>query len=80
MARRDAIDGLVDLDPVSDHCRDKFARQIRGDRIAFGLGQMTLKDGLGRTLAEVGLEDRSERETAPGAGAPLPVSLRRHRR
>ena len=36
--------------------------------------------GFGGPLAEVGLEDRGERESTSRASSALPVSLRRHRR
>ena len=80
MTGGDSVDRFVDLDAVRDHGRDQLAGQIGGHRIALGLGQMSLEDDLRGALSEVGLEDRGERESTPGASSPLPVSLRRHRR
>ena len=80
MARRHSVDRFVDLDPVRDHRSDQLAGQVGGHRIALRLGQMALEDGFRGALSEVGLEDRGERESTPGASSALPVSLRRHRR
>jgi hypothetical protein len=76
----DAVDRLVDLDTVLDDGGDQFAGQIGCHRITFRVGEMALQDGLGGSLAEVGLEDRGEREPAPDPTSALAVSLRRHRR
>ncbi len=80
MTGGDAVDRLVDLDTVSDDGGDQFAGQIGCHRITFRVGEMALQDGLGGSLAEVGLEDRGEREPAPHPTSALAVSLRRHRR
>ena len=80
MTGGDAVDRLVDLDTVSDDGGDQFAGQIGCHRITFRVGEMALQDGLGGSLAEVGLEDRGKREPAPHPTSALAVSLRRHRR
>ena len=58
--------------------------QLAGERscgvIAFGLGQMALEDGLGGALAEVGLEDRGQRQSTSRPSSALAISLRHHRR
>jgi hypothetical protein len=77
---RDLADPGIDRSAVLDHGGDQLAGEGRGGRIAFDLGEMSLEDGLRRALAEVGLEDRGERESTSRASPPLPVSLRRHRR
>ena len=41
---------------------------VGGVRVALGLGEVALEDGVRRALAEVGLEDRRERQ--PAAGPP----------
>ena len=74
------VDQRVDLDPVLDHRSDQFAGEIGRHRVAFRVREMPLEDRLGGALSEVGLEDRGERESTPGAPPPLTVSLRRHRR
>jgi hypothetical protein len=73
-------DRRVDLGTVGDDRGDQRSGQGGRGRIPFRFGQMTLQDRLGGALAEVGLEDRRERESAPGPPSALLVSLRRHRR
>ena len=80
MTGGDAVDRLVDLDTVSDDGGDQFAGQIGCHRITFRVGEMALQDGLGGSLAEVGLEHGSQGESPPGPSSALLVSLRRHRR
>ena len=63
-----------------DHGGDQFAGQRGGRRIAFGVGQVSLEDGFRGALAEVGFEDRGERQPTSGPSPALAVSLRRHRR
>jgi hypothetical protein len=53
------IDGIAML----DHGGDQLAGQRCGGRIALDLGQMSFEDGLSGPLAEVGFEDRGERES-----------------
>jgi hypothetical protein len=77
---RHTVDRGVDLDPVLDDRRDQLAGQVGGYRLALRVGQMALEDGLRGALAEVGFEDRGERQSPPGATPSLAVSLRRHRR
>lgn len=60
--------------------RDQLAGEGCGGLVPLGFGQMALQDRVGGALAEVGLEDRRQRESTSGASASLPVSLRRHRR
>ena len=59
---------------------DELASQRRRHVVTLGFGQVALEDGIGRALAEVGFEDRGERESTSRSSPPLPVSLRRHRR
>jgi hypothetical protein len=73
-------DPSIDRIAMFDHRGDQFAGQRRGRWIAFDLGQMPFEDRLRGPLAEVGLEDRGERESTSRASSALPVSLRRHRR
>jgi hypothetical protein len=84
----------IDRIAMFDHRGDQFAGQRRGRWIAFGLGQMPFEDRLRGALAEVGFEDRGERESTSrrttsaaaarratsASASALPVSLRRHRR
>ena len=65
---------------MGDHGIDQLAREGRGGLIAFRLGQMSLEDGLGGALAEVGLEDRGQRESTSRPSSALAISLRPHRR
>ena len=90
----DDPDPCVDRVAVGDDRFDQLAGEGGGGLIALRLGQMALEDRLGGALAEVGLEDRGQREAtprgttslsaAPPAADPsasaLGVSLRRHRR
>ncbi len=62
------------------HCVDELTGEGRRGLVALGLREMALQDGVGRALAEVGLEDRRQRESTSGPSPTLPVSLRRHRR
>jgi hypothetical protein len=87
-------DPRIDRIAMHDHRGDQFAGECRSGRVAFGLRQVSFEDGLGRPLAEVGLEDRGERESTSGrttsarvarraTSAPASarsISLRRHRR
>ena len=59
---------------------DQLACETRGGLIAFGLRQVALEDRLGGALAEVGLEDRGQRESTSRASSALAISLRHHRR
>jgi hypothetical protein len=61
---------------VRDDRRNQRPGEVRRDGIALRLGQVTLEDGLGGPLAELGLEDRSEREPTSRPPPSLPVSLR----
>ena len=80
MTRGCLVDQGIDLVAVADHRGDEFACKSRGDRIAFDVSQVALQDRLGGALAEVGFEDRRQREPTSGTSSRLPVSLRRHRR
>ncbi|CAN5503825.1 hypothetical protein BH20CHL7_BH20CHL7_07980 [soil metagenome] len=51
-----------------------------GGGVTLRFGKVPLQDRLRGALAEVGLEDRGEGESATRPPSPLPVSLRRHRR
>jgi hypothetical protein len=65
---------------VGDDGGDEFPGERRSDLVTLRFGEVTLQDGVGRTLPEVGLEDRGERESTSGPSPSRPVSLRRHRR
>jgi hypothetical protein len=78
--RRDDTDPRVDRVAMGDHGADQLARE-RGRRlVAFGLSQVALQDGLGGALAEVGFEDRGQRESTSRPSSALAISLRPHRR
>jgi hypothetical protein len=77
---RHLTDPDVDRVAMFDHRGDQFAGQGRGGGIALGVGQVSLEDGFRGALAEVGFEDRGERQSTSSATSALPVSLRRHRR
>ena len=80
MTGRRAVDQRIDLDAVLDDDGDQFAGQLGRDGITLGVRQMPLEDRLGSALAEVGLEDRGERQSTPRPASALAISLRRHRR
>ena len=65
---------------VGDHGIDELAGEGRGRLVALGFGQVALEDGVRRALAEVGLEDRGQRESTSRPPSALAISLRRHRR
>ena len=65
---------------MPDDGRHELAGQAGGRLVTLGLGQMALEDSLGGPLAEVGFEDRGQRESTSRASPALPVSLQRHRR
>ena len=65
---------------MRDHGFDQLARQFGGGLVALGFGEVALEDGPGRALAEVGLEDRGQRESTSRPSSALVVSLRHHRR
>ena len=69
----------LDLVAVFDDGRDQLAGQRGGGLVALRLGEMTLQDGLGGALPEVGLEHGREGEPATGPPAADAVSPRRHR-
>jgi len=69
--------------PDGSLATDEAAGQLGRPGVALGLGEVPLEDGVGRPLAELGLEDRRERQppTRPiGADGVRLVSGRRHRR
>jgi hypothetical protein len=70
----------IDRVAVSDDRGDELAGKRGGRRVALGLREMPLEDGLSGALPEVGLEDRGERQSTSRPSSALPVSLRRHRR
>lgn len=65
---------------MGDHGGDQFAGQGGGRLVALALRKMALQDGLRGALAEVGLEDRGEGQSASRPPAALAVSLQRRRR
>ena len=78
--RGDDADALVDLVAMGDDGIDQLAGEGGGRLVAFRFGEVTLEDGAGGALAEVGLEHGSQGESPPGPSSALLVSLRRHRR
>ncbi len=62
-----------------DDGRDQLAGQPRGGFVAFLIGQVSLQDGIRRSLPEIRLEDCREGEPATGPPAADAVSPR-HRR
>jgi len=73
---RQLLDSGVDCVAVGDHRGDELAGQFRGLRVAFELGQMALQNGRRGALAEIGLEDGSERKAAAGSLRPNEVRAR----
>jgi hypothetical protein len=67
---RDLLDSGVDSIAVGDHRGDDLAGQVGRHRVAFCLGQVPLEDGRRRSLAELRLEDRSERDAPAGSLRP----------
>ena len=65
---------------MGDDRRDQLARQGGGRLVPFRLGEVALQDGLRGALAEVGLEDRGQRESTSRPSSALAISLRPHRR
>ena len=78
--RGDTTDLGVDLVSVGDHGLDQLAGQGGGRLVALGFGQVALEDGPRGALAEVGLEDRGQRESTSRPSSALAISLRPHRR
>jgi hypothetical protein len=76
----DDADPGVDRVAVGDHGVDQLAGEGGRGLIALGFGEVTLEDRLGRALAEVGLEDRGQRESTSRPSSALAISLRHHRR
>ena len=76
----DDPDPCVDRVAVGDDRFDQLAGEGGGGLIALGLGQMTLEDRFGGALAEVGLEDRGQRQSTSRPPSALAISLRHHRR
>ena len=78
--RGDDPDPRVDRITVGDDSLDQLAGERGRGLVALGLGQVTLEDRLGGALAEVGLEDRGQRQSTSRASSALAISLRHHRR
>jgi hypothetical protein len=70
------LDQGVDFDPVVDDRRDDRTGELDRDGIAFRLGGMAFEDRARRPLAEVGLEDRRQRQTAAGSERADSLSCR----
>jgi hypothetical protein len=77
--RRAATDLGVDRVTVLDDRRDELTRECGCILVPLLLGQVALEDGVGRSLAEIRLEDRRECKSATGSPAADAVSPRRHR-
>jgi hypothetical protein len=78
--RGDDPDPRVDRVPVRDDGFDQLAGEGGRRLIALGLGQVTLEDRRSGALAEVGLEDRGQRQSTSRPSSALAISLRHHRR
>ena len=65
---------------MRDHSLDQLAREPRGGLVPLGFRKVALEDGAGRALAEVGLEDRGQRQSTACPSSALAISLRHHRR
>jgi hypothetical protein len=78
--RGDDPDPRVDRVTMGDDGFDQLAGEGGRGLIALGLGQVTLQDRLGGALAEVGLEDRGQRQSTSRPSSALAISLRHHRR
>jgi hypothetical protein len=78
--RGDDPDRRVDRVTMGDDGFDQLAGERGCGFVALGLGQMALEDGLGGALAEVGLEDRGQRQSTSRPSSALAISLRHHRR
>ena len=76
----DDPDPSIDRIAMGDDGFDQLAGEGGGGLIALGLGQMALEDRLGGALAEVGLEDRGQRQSTSRPPSALAISLRHHRR
>jgi len=78
--RRDPADVRVDGVAMRDDGFYELPREPRGGLVALRLGEVALEDGPGGALAEVGLEDGSQRESTSRPSSALAISLRPHRR
>ena len=58
---------------MRDDALDDLAGECARDGTRLVLGELPFEDRPGGPLAEVGLEDRGERDTPPRAEAPDPV-------
>jgi hypothetical protein len=65
---------------VGDYGIDELTSEGCGGLVTLRFGQVALEDGPGRALAEVGLEDRGQRQSTSRASSALAISLRHHRR
>jgi hypothetical protein len=63
-----------------DDGRYELAGQGRSRLVPLGFREVALEDGLRGALAEVGFEDRSQREPTSRPTSALLVSLQRRRR
>jgi hypothetical protein len=73
-------DPRVDRVAVGDDGFDQLAGEGGGGLIALGLGQVALQDRFRGALAEVGFEDRRQRQSTSRPPSALAISLRHHRR
>ena len=65
---------------MGDDGFDQLASQGCRRLVALGLGQVALEDRLRGALAEVGFEDRGQRQSTSRPSSALAISLRHHRR
>ena len=75
---REGLDSSVDRVPVGDHCADQLASEYGGFLVSFGLSEVAFQDRAGGPLAELGLEDRGERQPSSGPLRPLSVGGASH--
>ena len=75
---REGLDSSVDRVPVGDHCADQLAGEYGGFFVSFGLSEVAFQDRAGGPLAELGLEDRGERQPSSGPLRPLSVGGASH--
>jgi hypothetical protein len=70
---RQLLDSSVDRVPIRDHRGHQPTCELGRLRVTLGRREMALEDRRRRSLAELRLEHRGERESAGGAFGPMPV-------
>jgi len=69
-----SLDSGVDVDPILHHRADDSTGELAGCAVGLDLGQVAFEDRRRGALPEIRFEDRRQRDTAPGAERPDPVS------